>query len=649
MSVVKISVAELERWLASLVVERCGLTPEEVEIDRALVDYGFSSRDAVELAGRLEDLLDCTVPSTLLWEHPTIERIAAALLSHEERTPPTRAPQTLAHEPVAVVGLGCRLPGDVAGPEDFWRLLERGGDAVGAVPAQRWPRVESAADADVLERTTRAGGFLGDIAGFDASFFAISPREALRMDPQQRMVLEVGWEALEHAAISPESLRGSRTGVFVGVSAGEYGQRSLSELSGVDAWSGTGGALSVAANRLSYALDLRGPSVAVDTACSSSLVAVHLARQSLMTGESDLVIAAGTNLLLGPAVTAAFHEMGVISPSGRCRPFSASADGIVRAEGAGVVVLKRLSDARADGDRIFAVLRGSAINQDGHSNGITAPNVEAQAEMLRLAYGAAQVDPGDVDYVEAHGTGTLLGDPIEARALSTVLGAGRPAGRPLLIGSAKSNLGHLEAAAGITGLIKLVLSLGHGRIPANLHYTDGHPHIDFTALGLSVVDRTTDWPVADRPARAGVSAFGFGGTNAHVVVEQPPASPPEEIPAEGDRIGRFLLAGPDASRVRDQAEELAGWLEGPGGAARLRDVEHTLARRLSGRARAGVVARDRASLIKGLRACAEGGRAPSLVGASAERLDAAPVWVFSGQGSQWAGMGLRLMRDEPAF
>ncbi|MCW2952563.1 MAG: polyketide synthase [Conexibacter sp.] len=643
------SVAELERWLGALVGERCGVAPEEVEVDRALVDYGFSSRDAVELAGRLEDLLERSVPSTLLWEHPTIERIAAALLGEAKRPAPTRAPKTLEREPVAVVGLGCRLPGDISGPEDYWRLLERGGDAVGALPAKRWPRSESAADAEVLERTTRAGGFLDDIAGFDAAFFAISPREAVRMDPQQRMVLEVGWEALEHAGISPESLRGSRTGVFVGVSAGEYGQRSLSELSRVDAWSGTGGALSLAANRLSYALDLRGASVAVDTACSSSLVAVHLGMQSLMTGESDLVIAAGTNLLLGPAVTAAFHEMGVISQTGRCRPFSASADGIVRAEGAGVVVLKRLSDALADDDRIFAVLRGSAINQDGHSNGITAPNVEAQEELLRLAYGAAQVDPGDVDYVEAHGTGTLLGDPIEARALSAALGGGRRGRTPLLIGSAKSNFGHLEAAAGIVGLIKLVLSIGHRRIPANLHYSDGHPHIDFASLGLAVVDRATDWPAADRPARAGVSAFGFGGTNAHVVVEQPPAARPAELPAEGDRIGRFLLAGPDASRVRDQAEELAGWLEGPGANARLCDVEHTLARRLSGRARAAVVARDRASLIAGLRTCAEGGRAPSLVEAGAQRLDAPPVWVFSGQGSQWAGMGLRLMRDEPAF
>ncbi|HEY2438327.1 MAG TPA: type I polyketide synthase, partial [Solirubrobacteraceae bacterium] len=514
----KPSVTELQHWLASLVGERCGLPPANVEVDRALVDYGFSSRDAVELAGRLEDLLERTVPSTLLWEHPTIEQIANALLGPEEREQSTRTPKPPDREPVAVVGLGCRLPGDIAGPEDFWHLLERGGDAVSTLPAQRWPSAESAADAEVMERTTRVGGFLGDIAGFDAAFFAISPREAMFMDPQQRMVLEVGWEALEHAGISPEALRGSRTGVFVGVSAGEYGQRSLSELSSVDAWSGTGGALSVAANRLSYALDLRGPSVAVDTACSSSLVAVHLAMQSLMTGESDLAISAGTNLLLGPGVTAAFHQMGVISQTGRCRPFSASADGIVRAEGAGVLVLKRISDALTDGDRIFAVLRGSAVNQDGGSNGLTAPNPQAQEDLLRLAYGTAQVDPGEVDYVEAHGTGTLLGDPIEARALSSVLGIGRAASSPLLIGSVKSNLGHLEAAAGIVGLIKLVLSIHRGRIPANLHYADGHPHIDFTTLGLSVVDRARDWPVADRPARAGVSAFGFGGTNAHVVV-----------------------------------------------------------------------------------------------------------------------------------
>lgn len=645
----RLSVAELERWLTSRVGESCGLPPEEIEVDRALVDYGFSSREAVELAGRLEDLLERTLPSTLLWDHPTIQQIASALLTEQMRRPAARVPSAPGREPIAVIGLGCRLPGDVTGPEEFWRLLASGRDAVGEVPAQRWPKLDVAADVEVLERTTRAGGFLSDIAGFDAEFFAISPREARWMDPQQRMVLEVGWEALEHAGISAESLRGSCTGVFVGLSASEYGHRSLSDLSGVDAWSATGGAPSVAANRLSYALDLRGPSVAVDTACSSSLVAVHLGMQSLSSGETDLVIAAGTNLLLGPAVTAAFHEMGVISPSGRCRPFSAGADGIVRAEGAGVVVLKRLADALADGDRVLAVLPGSAINQDGRSNGITAPNVAAQEDLLRLAYDSAGLDPNDVDYVEAHGTGTLLGDPIEARALSAVLGAGRAATRPLLVGSVKSNLGHLEAAAGIVGLIKLVLAMSHRRIPASLHYTDGHPHIDFEDLRLSVADRAMDWPSADRPARAGVSAFGFGGTNAHVVVEQAPLPPAPESPAEDDRIERFLLAGPDVRRVRDHAEGLADWLEGDGSSARLRDVAFTLARRLSGRARAGIVARDRTSLIAGLRACAGGGLAPNLVEGRAGRDAVAPVWVFSGQGSQWAGMGQRLMRDEPAF
>jgi phthiocerol/phenolphthiocerol synthesis type-I polyketide synthase D len=639
---------ELERWLAHTVGERCGFPADEVEVDRPLVDYGLSSRDAVELAGRIEDLLERTLPSTLVWDHPTIRRLAAALLP--ERPVDRRSGEARrAEEPVAVIGLGCRLPGDVAGPEDFWRLLASGADAIGELPAGRWPEPEAAADAEVLERTTRAGGFLGDIAGFDAEFFAISPREARRIDPQQRMVLEVGWEALEHAGISPASLAGSATGVFVGVSAGEYGARSMSELAEVDAWSGTGGALSVAANRLSYALDLRGPSLAVDTACSSSLVAVHLGMQSLRAGESDLVLAAGANLLLGPAVTAAFHEMGVISPTGRCQPFSASADGIVRSEGAGVVVLKRLADALSDGDRVLAVLRGSAVNQDGRSNGITAPNVEAQEDLLRLAYGSARLDPRDVDYVEAHGTGTLLGDPIEARALGSVLGAGRGESGPLLVGSVKSNLGHLEAAAGVVGLIKLVLAVGQRRIPASLHYADRHPHIDFEGLGLSVADRAIDWPVADRPARGGVSAFGFGGTNAHVVVEEAPRVAGLGVGRDPGRVGRFLLAGPDASRVGDSALRLADWLEADGRTARLCDVEFTLARRLSGRARAGIVARDRATLIAGLRACAAGDRAPNLVEGSSGRVEAAPVWVFSGHGSQWAGMGQRLMRDEPVF
>lgn len=678
----ELSVAQLEQWLATQVAERCGLAPEEVEVDRPFADYGFSSRDSVEMTGRLEDLLDRVVPTTLIWEHPTIQGVATAMLGQPQTAEPEPAPRdepaeatsvpAAAHthsgqaaEPIAVVGIGCRLPGDVGGPDALWKLLESGGDAVGSLPAGRWPLPRSEADAQVLDRTTRRGGFLGDIAGFDAAFFSISPGEAQRMDPQQRMLLEVGWEALEHAAIAPETLRGSRTGVFVGVCASEYGHRSLSDLNTIDAWSGTGGALSVAANRLSYTLNLRGPSVAVDTACSSSLSAVHLAMQSLRSGESDLVLAGGTNLLLDPAVTVAFHELGVISPSGSCRPFSADADGIVRAEGVGVVVLKRLSEARVAGDRILAVLAASAVNQDGRSNGLTAPNIEAQEELLRHAYQSAGIDPHEVDYVEAHGTGTLLGDPIEARSLGAVLGAGRDPSRPLLIGSVKSNFGHLEAAAGIAGLIKVVLALHHGRIPATLRVADHHPHVDFGALGLSVAAQAADWPPQVRPARAGVSAFGFGGTNAHVIVEQAPApgadltvppvdetgSPPGEPgPADGQpQLSRLVLAGTDQSRLRERAADLAAWLQGPGRDARLSDVEHTLARRSSGRVRAAVLGRHRADVIAGLNACAGGGRASNLVEGRAGELAAAPVWVFSGQGAQWAGMGLDLLSDEPAF
>jgi phthiocerol/phenolphthiocerol synthesis type-I polyketide synthase D len=667
-------IPELERWLAAHVAERCGFDADAVELDRPLIDYGLSSRDAVELAGRLEDLLDRTLPNTLVWDHPTIESLAAALLGAPASTSADRSAmsQTASQRgrpdtdvAVAVIGVGCRLPGDVCGPQDFWRLLERGGDGVGEMSARRWRGIAATDDRSVLGTTTRAGGFLRDIAGFDAEFFAISPREARRIDPQQRLVLEVGWEALEHAGISPDSLRGSATGVFVGISSSEYGARSLDGSSAVDAWSSTGGALSIAANRLSYALDLRGPSIAVDTACSSSLVAVHLGMQSLRAGESDLVIAAGTNLLLGRALTAAFHEMGLISPTGHCQPFSSSADGIVRAEGAGVVVLKRLPDAERDGDRVLAVLRGSAVNQDGRSGGLTAPNAESQEDVLRSAYAAAGLNPAEVDYVEAHGTGTILGDPIEARALGAVLGSGRHGSPPLLVGSVKSNLGHLEAAAGIAGLIKVVLAIEHDRIPPSLHYRGANPEIDFAGLGLAVVERSVDWPSTGRPARAGVSAFGFGGTNAHVVVEAParPAVPPSTAAngpppaARGPagvvsetRLRHFVLAGPGPARVRDSADQLADWLEGDGASATAEDLEFTLLRRMSGRARTAVLARDRPSLIAGLRACAAGETAANVIDAQRAGSERpGDVWVFSGHGSQWAGMALRLIAEEPVF
>ena len=395
-----------------------------------------------------------------------------------------------------MIGLGCRLPGGISGPDEYWQFLCEGRNAVTEVPAERWAPFDDGTPevAAALSNTTRYGGYMDNLDAFDAEFFDISSREAIKMDPQQRMLLEVAWEALEHAGIPPSSLRRSQTGVFAGACYTDYGYVAGIDLTSVDAWTNSGGALSIIANRLSYFLDFRGPSVTVDTACSSSIVALHLACQSLRIGDSDVALAAGVNLMLAPSVVRAFDQTGALSPTGACHAFDADADGFIRGEGCGVVVLKRLSDAVRDGDRVLAVVRGSAVNQDGRSNGLLAPNPAAQMAVLRSAYANAGVAPQDVDYVEAHGTGTPLGDPIEARALGTVLGRGRAEDAPLLIGTAKTNLGHLEAAAGIAGLIKTVLAVHRGSIPPNLHFHTPNPHIPFDQLRLKVVAEQQDWP-----------------------------------------------------------------------------------------------------------------------------------------------------------
>ena len=399
-----------------------------------------------------------------------------------------------------------------------------------------------------------------------------------------------------------------------GLSTGIWPSADLSQ---VDAWSGTGGALSIIANRVSYFFDLRGPSVTVDTACSSSLVAVHLACQSLRTGDSNLAIAAGVNLLLSPVVTRSFDQAEAMSPTGRCHAFDAGADGFVRGEGCGVAVLKRLSDALRDGDRVLAVVRGSAVNQDGRSNGLMAPNPAAQIAVLRAAYSNAGVPPHEVDYVEAHGTGTLLGDPIEARALGTVLGRARPQSAPLLIGAVKSNLGHLEAAAGIAGLIKAVLSVHWGHIPANLNFENPNPHIPFENLHLKVVAEPTVWPSTERPRRAGVSSFGFGGTNAHVVLEQAP-DPVSDMtagPRTGAAVTTLVVSGKTAERVASTAGMLAEWMDGDGAAVALADVAHTLNHHRARHVKfATVCARNRVQAVTGLQALAAGLPADGVVG-----------------------------------
>ncbi|MFH8371469.1 alpha/beta fold hydrolase [Streptomyces sp. NPDC018031] len=664
--------------------DRYGAAVEDVSDDRPLAEQGLTSRDAVALTATLSELTGRRLPATLLWEAPTI----AALLHRLDEgdgaprgrpgsgpAPAASGPPAGAGEvtpaPVAVVGIGCRLPGGTTSPAGFWRLLTEGRDAVGTVPEDRWKPFVRAGTA-LPEDLTRAGGYLDDIAGFDADFFGIGAEEAVAMDPQQRMLLEVAREALDHAAIPAPSLAGTRTGVFVGISGNEYAHLTTADPESIGPWTAPGVSPSVAAGRLSYALDLRGPSMAVDTACSSSLVAVVHAVRSLVGGESDTALAGGVNLLLSPAVTLGFQRAGALAPDGRCKAFDAAADGIVRAEGCGVVVLKRLADAERDGDRVLAVIHATAVNSDGRSNGLLAPNAEAQRELLEQAHAA----PATVDYVEAHGTGTALGDPIEAGALGAVLGSGRGRApdQPLLLGSVKTNLGHLEAAAGIAGLIKTVLALHHDEIPPQLHFTAAGPHADPDALGLRVVTSPEPWPRYSGSATAGVSAFGFGGTNAHVVLGEyrprrrtpaaRPAAPeapagngvplPARIAGAGPVAGRpcvVLLDGPAPDRVRDQAAELAGWLGSPGGrTVRLADLARTLAGRTGrGRHRAAVVARDRAAVAAALDRFATGRPDARLVVGGPGPGGPGAVWVFSGYGSQWPGMGHRLLDAEPAF
>ena len=646
--------AELRHWLVDYLVTEIGCDRADIDFEIAFNDLGVGSRDAVVLSGDLTKLLGRPVSPLDFWQHPTINELVQFLTAPEPEPAATQAvpgDRGSADEPIAVIGLGCRFPADIAGPDAFWEFLCQGGSSVAQVPADRWAPFDDGSPevAAALAGTTRWGSVLTDVDAFDAEFFEVSPHEAAAMDPQQRLLLEVAWEAFEDAGIPAESLRRSQTGVFAGACASDYGYLASTDLTRVDAWSNIGGALSIIANRLSYFLDLRGPSVAVDTACSSSLVAVHMACQSLRTGDCDLALAAGVNLLLSPAIFRSFDGADALSATGRCRTFDADADGFVRGEGCGAVVLKRVSDAVRDGDRVLAVVRGSAVNQDGRSNGLMAPNPAAQMAVLRAACANAGVSPHQVDYVETHGTGTLLGDPIEARALGTVLGRGRLENAPLLVGAVKSNLGHLEGAAGIAGLIKAVLAVHRGHIPPNLHFEAPNPHIPFDEMRLKVVAELTDWPATGSPRRAGVSSFGFGGTNAHVVVEQAPAVDPV-VAQPQPVVSTLVVSGKTAERVSSWAAALAEWMEGPGAGVGLAEVAHTLNHHRSRHARfATVCARDREQAVAGLRALADGRPAEGVVGPHRGSRGPGMVFVYSGQGSQWAGMGRQLLADEPAF
>ena len=646
----------IQAWLVSRLSETLGIEPQAIDVREPFVSYGLGSTEAVGLAGELAEWLDRKLSPALVYEYSTIAALASHLAGSSDVPEPVsgadRGPES-DHEPIAVIGIGCRFPG-AKDPHAFWDLLRNGVDAISEVPAERFDqRAFYDADPSVPGKmNTRWGGFLDQVDRFDANFFGIAPREALRMDPQQRLLLEVTWEALQDAGQAPERLAGSQVGVFIGISTGDYGRGQWNDLEGIDAYSGTGNAPSIAANRISYLFDFRAPSIAIDTACSSSLVAVHLACRSLRSGESTLAVAGGVNLILSPAIAINFTKAGAMAPDGRCKAFDASANGYVRSEGAGVVVLKPLSRAVADGDPIHAVIRGSAVNQDGRSNGLMAPNPAAQEAVLRQAYRQAAVSPGQVQYVEAHGTGTLLGDPIEAQALGAVLNSARPPGQTCAVGSVKTNIGHLEAAAGIAGFIKVVLALQQREIPPSLHFEAPNPLIPFDELPLRVQTALAPWPTEQGPALAGVSSFGFGGTNAHVVLE---AAPPAATgtPDAGRGAGAHLL--PLSARTPEALHALArsyrDFLAAPASAASLPDICYTASVRLNHHDhRLAVTGASPEQLAKSLDAFSRGETRPGL--SSGRRLSARRrklVFVFSGQGSQWFGMGSRLLAEEPVF
>lgn len=560
------------------------------------------------------------------------------------------------HEPVAIVGLSCRFPG-APDPEAFWKVLSEGVDAIGEVPPDRWDK-DAFYDPDPEtpgKIRTLAGGFIEGVDGFDPAFFGISPREASSMDPQHRLLLEVSWEALERAGIAPLGLLGSRTGVFVGISTNEYAYLLAAEgVEHLDTYFSVGSALSAAPGRVSYTLGLQGPSIAIDTACSSSLVALHQAARSLLDGECDLALAGGVSLVLSPLVSVNLSKARILSPDGRCKTFDAAANGYVRGEGCGVVVLKRLGDAERDGDRILAVLRGSAVNQDGRSAGLMVPNGPSQEAVVREALRRASLAPSDVVYVEAHGTGTALGDPIEVGALGAVLGQGRQKDEPLFIGSVKTNIGHLEAAAGIAGVIKVVLSLQHDVIPPHLHFRQPSPFIPWDRLPVRVSSAATPWPVG-RKRIAGVSSFGFIGTNAHLVLEEPPARPspePASTAAPQERSTHLLtLSARTRPALCALAERTSRWLADHPGEA-LGDVAFTANTGRSHFAfRAAVVARSREEVQSQLSILAAGGvgAAPQLFTGEARQTTPKVAFLFTGHGPQYTGMARELYETEPVF
>ncbi|MCK9900254.1 SDR family NAD(P)-dependent oxidoreductase [Frankia sp. Cpl3] len=692
---------ERERRLLDLVLTTVAIVQghvgtEEIDARRTFRELGFDSLGAVELRDRLSRATGLRLATGVTFNHPTPAALASHLLAGLAPAGTTATAGAVGSgtrdrgegragkadgtdEPVAIVGIACRYPGGVTSPEELWRLVATGTDAISPFPTDRgW-------DADALFDTdpdrpghsyVRTGGFLHDAGDFDAAFFGIGPREAAAMDPQQRLLLETSWEAVERAGIDPLSLRGTRTGVFVGASAQDYGPRLHEPVDGADGYLLTGGAASVVSGRVAYALGLEGPAVTVDTACSSSLVALHLAGQALHLRECELAIAGGVTVMATPGMFVEFSRQRGLAPDGRCKAFAAAADGTGWAEGVGILLLELLSDARRRGHPVLAVLRGSAVNQDGASNGLTAPNGPSQERVIHAALASAGLRPRDVGAVEAHGTGTMLGDPIEAEAIIATYGQDRGVRGPVLLGSLKSNIGHTQAAAGVGGVIKMVLAMRHGVLPATLHVDAPSPHVDWSAGEVRLLTEATAWPATEGPRRAGVSSFGISGTNAHVIVEQaphlegsaPPARPRPDAGA-GAAVVWPLSARSDEA-LREQARRLhgaaaaadgAGGLPGPddqdapaGPAVRLGDLGFSLG---TGRAalerRAVVSAGSVPELLAGLDALARGAEHAAVIrGGARIATGAAPAptaFLFGGQGGQRARMGAQLRRAWPTF